>query len=149
VAARKKQAAAAAVAARRRARVNSVRKARRVARAVRTRKAKLAARKRILAARKRIQVSAPVPAAAPLDHEALAVPVSTRSKPELSLALPLFLPLAGFGLLLLLGASVASFRQIPLPAVAQPLYARRSDIAAIGFGAIALALLLLNAAVFF
>jgi hypothetical protein len=57
--------------------------------------------------------------------------------------------LAGFGLLLLLGASVVSFRRIRWPPLAQSLYAHRSDVAAIGFGAIALALLLLNATVFF
>ena len=148
-AARKKRAAAAAIAARRRARVNAVREARRVARAVRTRKAKVAARKRILAARKRIRASAAAPAGAPLDHEALPAPVLARSEPQLSVAVPLLLPLFGVGMLLLLGASLASFRQIPLPALAQPLYARRADVAAIGFGAIALGLLLLNAAVFF
>ena len=120
-----------------------------MARAVRTRKAKVAARKRILAARKRIQASAAAPAGAPLDHEALPAPVLARSEPQLSVAVPLLLPLFGVGMLLLLGASLASFRQIPLPALAQPLYARRGDVAAIGFGAIALALLLLNAAVFF
>ena len=63
--------------------------------------------------------------------------------------MPVVLPLAGFGLLLLLGASVVSFRRVPWPALAEPLYARRSDLAAIGFGAIALALLLLNALVVF
>jgi hypothetical protein len=120
-----------------------------VARAARTRKAKVAARKRILAARKRIRASAAVPVGAPLDQEALPAGVVARSEPQLSVAVPLLLPLFGLGLLLLLGASAVSFRRIPWPAIAQPLYARRSDVAALGFGAIALGLLLLNAAVFF
>ena len=144
-AARKKRAAAAALAARRRARLNSARKVRRQARPVRA--TKPAVRKP--AARKRSRPSVAVPADAPLDHEALVEPVLARSEPQLSFAVPVFLPLFGFGVLLLLGASVVSVRRIPWPAVAQPLYARRSDVAAIGFGAIALGLLWLNAAVFF
>jgi hypothetical protein len=63
--------------------------------------------------------------------------------------MPVVLPLVGFGLLLLLGASVVSVRRVPWPALAEPVYARRSDLAAIGLGAIALALLLLNALVIF
>jgi len=62
---------------------------------------------------------------------------------------PVVLPLVGIGLLLLLGASVVSVRRIPLPAQAEPLYARRLDLAAIGVGAIALALLWLNVTVVF
>ena len=144
-AARKKRAAAAALAARRRARLNALRKARRQHRPVRA--TKPAARKP--AARKRSRPSVAVPADASLDHDVLPAPVLARSEPQLSLAVPVFLPLFGLGVLLLLGASAISVRRIPWPAIAQPLYARRSDVAAIGFGAIALALLLLNAAVFF
>jgi hypothetical protein len=57
--------------------------------------------------------------------------------------------LLGLGLLLLLGASVASARWVPWPELAEPLYAHRHDIAIAGCGAIAIALLWLNAAVLF
>jgi GAF domain-containing protein len=87
-------------------------------------------------------------AGASLDHEALPARLAAPSGPELSLAAPVVLPLVGLGLVLLLGAYVVSVRRIPWPAVAQPLYAHRSDVAAIGFGAIAVGLLLLNATVF-
>jgi hypothetical protein len=72
-----------------------------------------------------------------------------RSEPSLPIAIPAILPLLGLGLVLLLGASVASARWVPWPEVAEPLYARRHDIALAGCGAIALALLWLNAAVLF
>jgi hypothetical protein len=64
----------------------------------------------------------------------------------LSSAAPVVLPLFLLGLLLLLGATVVSVRRLP---VAEPLYARRLDLAAIGVGAIALALLWLNVTVVF
>jgi hypothetical protein len=76
-------------------------------------------------------------------------PAFARRDPSLSLALPVFVPLIGLGLLLLLGASALSARLIPLPARAEALYARRVDLAAFGFGAIALALLWLNVTVVF
>jgi hypothetical protein len=59
------------------------------------------------------------------------------------------LPLFVLGLMLLLSASVVSIRRLPRPAVAEALYARRLDLAAIGVGAIALALLWLNVTVVF
>lgn len=101
----------------------------------------------MLAARKRARLRA---AEAQLDLEPLPTPgrLAPPKGPELSLAAPVFLPLVGLGVLLLVGASVLSVRRIPWPAVAEPLYARRSDVAAVGFGAIALGLLLLNATVF-
>jgi outer membrane biosynthesis protein TonB len=142
-AARRKAAAAAAAAAalreRQRARAEAARRAAR--KAARSKKAREAA------ARERARVKA---AEATLELEPLAIP--TRSAPprgpKLSLAAPVFLPLVGLGLLLVLGASVLSVRRIPWPPVTQPLYARRSDVAVVGFGAIALGLLLLNATVF-
>jgi hypothetical protein len=76
-------------------------------------------------------------------------PAFTRRDPSLSRALPVFVPLLGLGLLLLAGASALSARRLPLPARAEALYARRVDLAAIGFGAIALALLWLNVTVVF
>ena len=136
-AARRKAAAAATLRARRRARADAARRAAKKQQAARAR-ARARAQER---ARLRI-------AGASLDHEALPAPLAAPSGPKLSSAVPVFLPLVGLGFLLLLGASALSVRRIPLPAVAQPLYARRSDVAAIGFGAIALGLLLLNATVF-
>jgi hypothetical protein len=58
------------------------------------------------------------------------------------------LPLLGLGMLLL-GASAVSARHIPWPMLVAPLHAHRLDLAALGVGAIALALLWLNVAVFF
>jgi hypothetical protein len=55
--------------------------------------------------------------------------------------------LVGLGLLLI-GASVVSTRRVPWPALAEPLYAHRVDLAVIGVGAIAVALLCLNVTVF-
>ena len=51
------------------------------------------------------------------------------------------------GIVLLLGASLASARRGPLPEFAEPLHAHRRDLATAGLGAIALAFLCLNAAV--
>jgi hypothetical protein len=76
--------------------------------------------------------------------------VLPRPEPLLSsVALPVAVPLVGLGLMLLLGASLVSARRVPLPGVAERVYARRRDLAAFGFGAIALALLWLNVTVLF
>jgi hypothetical protein len=72
------------------------------------------------------------------------VALSESSRPMTS---PAILPLLGLGLLLLLGASVASARWVPWPELAEPLYAHRRDLATVGVGVIALAFLWLNAAV--
>lgn len=94
--------------------------------------------------------SAPVaPVSKTLGLEADAAPASARRDPSLSMALPVAVPLVGLGLLLLLGASALSAGRIPLPARAEVLYARRVDLAAFGFGALALALLWLNLTVIF
>jgi hypothetical protein len=69
--------------------------------------------------------------------------VFARRDSPLSSALPVVVPLVGLGLALLLGVSVASARRIPWPGVAEPLYEHRINLAAVGFGAIAIALLLL------
>lgn len=66
-----------------------------------------------------------------------------------SIAIPAILPLLALGVFLLLGASVASTRRVPWPVLEEPLYAHRHHIATVGCGAIALALLWLNAAVLF
>ena len=76
-------------------------------------------------------------------------PGRAESDPPLSSAALVALPLAGLGLLLLLGASVVSAQRVPWPALAEPLYTRRLDLAALGIGAIALALLWLNVTVVF
>jgi hypothetical protein len=51
------------------------------------------------------------------------------------------------GILLLLGALVASARREPWPEFAEPLHAHSRDLATVGIGAIAVAFLCLNAAV--
>lgn len=61
-------------------------------------------------------------------------------------ALLVLLPLLVLGLLLL-GASGVSPARIPWPGIAEPLYLHRSDIALLGIGAIAIALVCLNIAV--
>jgi hypothetical protein len=73
----------------------------------------------------------------------------TPSESAPVIAIPAILPLLGLGVFLLLGASVASTRRVPWPEVAEPLYAHRHNLATVGCGAIALALLWLNAAVLF
>lgn len=77
-------------------------------------------------------------------------PALGGTKPQLSKALPVVVPLVGFGLLLvLLGASAVSARRVLWPPVAEPLYAHRFDVAAVGIGAIALAFLSLTITVMF
>jgi hypothetical protein len=70
-----------------------------------------------------------------------------NAAPAVSSAVLVVLPLVGLGLLLI-GASVVSTRRVPWPALAEPLYAHRLDLAVIGVGAIAIALLCLNITVF-
>jgi type IV secretory pathway VirB10-like protein len=72
----------------------------------------------------------------------------TQPEPPVSTSLALVLPLLGLGVLLL-GASAVSARHVPWPVLRAPLHAHRPDLATLGVGAIALALLLLNVAVFF
>ena len=85
-----------------------------------------------------------------LNLDAAPPPVFPRPEPLLSsVALPVAVPLVGLGLMLLLGASLVSARRVPLRGVAERVYARRRDLAAFGFGAIALALLWLNVTVLF
>lgn len=85
-----------------------------------------------------------------LNLDAAPPPVFPRREPPLSsAALPVAVPLVGLGLMLLLAASLVSARRVPLPGVAERVYARRLDLAAFGFGALALALLWLNVTVLF
>jgi hypothetical protein len=116
--------------------------------AAKTRRETQPVRKRQPPARKRNRSSIAAPALKTPDLEALPAPVLAGSEPEVSGPLPFFLSLVGLGLLLLIAASVVSFRRVPLLAVAEPLYERRSDLTAIGLGVIALALLSLNVTVF-
>ena len=91
-----------------------------------------------------------VPASRALDFADPPVALGAASKPVPLIAVPTILPLLlGIGIALLLGASVASRRLVPWPELAEPLYARRNDLATAGFGAIVLALLGLNVAVLF
>jgi hypothetical protein len=97
-----------------------------------------------------VRKTPPAPAARAPDLELVSsTPFIARSEPSIPIPIPAILPLLGLGLSLLLGASVASARWVPWPEVAEPLYARRHDIAVAGCGAIALGLLVLNAAVLF
>jgi len=54
-----------------------------------------------------------------------------------------FIPLLALGLLLLATSKVSPER-VPWPAISEPLYLHRANLAAIGIGAIALAVLCLN-----
>lgn len=98
--------------------------------------------------RKPSRRSLAVPARRALSLGELPPPVfAGPDSPTVSAPAPVF-PFVGLGLLLL-GASALSARRIPWPAVARPLEAHRVELAAVGVGAIALALLWLNFAVVF
>jgi outer membrane biosynthesis protein TonB len=153
---RKKPAPIAAVRPGQRSRLASAAKARRKSAAVRAKKSRPVrakksrpVRPKSAEVRKLSRRLRPASAEAPLDLNGTPTPVFARSDPSLSSAAPVVLPLFVLGLLLLLGATVVSVRRLPRPAVAEPLYARRLDLAAIGVGAIALALLWLNVTVVF
>jgi hypothetical protein len=60
----------------------------------------------------------------------------------------LFVMLAVLGGLLLIGASAVPPARVPSPALAGALFTHRSNLAAIGMGTIAVALICLNLAVF-
>jgi hypothetical protein len=98
--------------------------------------------------RKRSRPSPTAPAGAKPDLNAAPTLVFAQSEAPLSGAVPIVLPLVVFGLLLLVGAFVVSTRRVPWPALAEPLYAHRVDLVVIGVGAIAVALVCLNVAVF-
>lgn len=102
--------------------------------------------------RKPARAERPTPLVPPrqtIDLDAPPVRFLTPSESAPAIAIPAILPLLGLGVFLLLGASVASTRRVPWPEVAEPLYAHRHNLATVGCGAIALALLWLNAAVLF
>ena len=89
-----------------------------------------------------------------LDLALTSVPASALPKSQGSTkpAIPhvlllLCLGIVLLGIVLLLGASLASARRGPLPEFAEPLHAHRRDLATAGLGAIAFAFLCLNAAV--
>ena len=81
-----------------------------------------------------------------LDAPAIPAAQLTETGPTLSGVAAVFggLVILGF---LLLGASAVPPARVPWPAVAEPLFAHRSDLAALGIGTIAVAFLCLNAAV--
>ena len=87
------------------------------------------------------------PAEPALDLARTPLPVLSQSQPSTDTAIPIVLLLLSLGIVLLLGASVASSRRVPWPELAEPLYAHRRDLATFGAGAIALAFLWLNAAI--
>jgi hypothetical protein len=79
----------------------------------------------------------------------IALPAPASGRAQLSKALPVVGPLAGFGLLLVVLGTSAFARRSLWPPVAEPLQTHRFDVAAVGIGAIALALLWLNITVMF
>lgn len=84
--------------------------------------------------------------AAPLAQAAAVAPVGSDEDSLIGGPMLTFVPLLVFGLLLI-GLTAVPPTRIPWPAIAEPLYLHRPNLAAIGFGAIALAFLVLNAAV--
>jgi hypothetical protein len=143
---RKTPVPAAATRPRRRPRLDSVPRVRREPRAV-LRKTSRPVRSRTPAVRKRSRTSPTARTRATLDLNAAPTLVIAESESPVSSAVLVVLPLVGLGLLLI-GASVVSTRRVPWPALAEPLYAHRLDLAVIGVGAIAVALLCLNITVF-
>ena len=84
--------------------------------------------------------------APPLAQTAPALAVGSEDDSAIGGPLLAFVPLLLLGLLLV-GLTAVPPTRIPWPVISQPLYLHRPNLAAIGFGAIALALLVLNAAV--
>jgi hypothetical protein len=84
--------------------------------------------------------------APPLVQLPPAVAVDSEDDSAIGGPLLAFVPLLLIGLLLV-GLTAVPPTRIPWPVISQPLYLHRPNLAAIGFGAIALALLVLNAAV--
>jgi hypothetical protein len=81
-----------------------------------------------------------------VDQAAAPVAGIVETSPSVSGAVVVLVPLFVLGLILLGAASVPPAR-LPWPVVSEPLYVHRSNLAAIGVGTIALALLCLNIAV--
>ena len=84
--------------------------------------------------------------APPLVQLPPAVAVDSEDDSAIGGPLLAFVPLLLIGLLLV-GLTAVPPSRIPWTVISQPLYLHRPNLAAIGFGAIALALLVLNAAV--
>ena len=87
-----------------------------------------------------------------LDLALISAPVLSKSQGVAKPAIPkvlllMCLGIVLLGIVLLLGASLASARGVPWPEFAEPLHAHRRDLATVGIGAIAVAFLFLNAAV--
>jgi hypothetical protein len=74
---------------------------------------------------------------------------TTESTPTVSMGSGVIVVFTAFLLLgaLLLGASAVPPRRVPWPVLAEPLFVHRSNLATLGIGTIALALLCLNIAV--
>lgn len=127
-------------------------KARRT-RPVNPRRVKRAARPVVLkklVERRQAQVPADVSEPPELDASPTLTFDLGRSEPSRFGSIPEgFVPLLGFGVLLLLGAAVLTPRRVPVPKIAMPLYVHRPELVAAGAGVIALALLWLNIAVLF
>jgi hypothetical protein len=70
-----------------------------------------------------------------------------RSEAAVSGELLLFVTLAGLGGLLLITAAAVPPARVPWPVIGKPLYTHRSNLAVIGMGTIAVALICLNLAV--
>ncbi len=76
---------------------------------------------------------------------ALAAPAPELSETDSRVSGPLlaFVPLFSLGLLLLAASAISPWR-VPWPVISEPLYLHRANLASIGIGTIALALLCLN-----
>ena len=87
-------------------------------------------------------------AAAAQTKEALAAPAPELSETDSRVPGPLlaFVPLFSLGLLLLAASAISPWR-VPWPAISEPLYLHRANLASIGIGTIVLALLCLSIAV--
>jgi hypothetical protein len=83
-----------------------------------------------------------------VDLDLTSMPVISKSQPAIPKVLLLTcLGIVLLGIVLLLGAWVASARREPWPEFAEPLHAHSRDLATVGIGAIAVAFLCINAAV--
>ncbi|HEV3480552.1 MAG TPA: hypothetical protein VG144_14035 [Gaiellaceae bacterium] len=86
--------------------------------------------------------------AAPAVAQTAAPTPAPSSEAAVSERLFLFVTFAVLTGLLLIGASAVPPARVPWPAIARPLFVHRSNLAAIGMGTIAIALVCLNIAVF-
>jgi periplasmic protein TonB len=97
---------------------------------------------------KRAQPASREPSQFAADAKTLAAPAPELPETDSRVSGPLlaFVPLFSLGLLLLAASAISPWR-VPWPAISEPLYLHRANLASIGMGTIALALLCLSIAV--